>query len=276
LGKLRNRLSSVPSAIFIALMFIFFFGPIFFLIISSFKTYHDLTSLKLIVFFKPSLENYEYIVYTKNILRYLYNSLIISSFTIVGILPMSFFAAYSLAKFKFKQKENTALDILTFRMMPPVVISIPIYIWFQAVGLQGTYWGVILMHIAFILPFTVWILTGFMMDVPSEVEEAAFVDGCSRAQELRKIVLPLISKGLAVAALFTFIFSWNEYLFSLILTNEATKPLSVYVSTVEARYMINWGELCSSTIFYVAPILVLIWFIQKHIIKGITLGGIKK
>lgn len=257
-------------------MFVFFFGPIFFLLVSSFKGYYDLTSLDLVVFFQPTLENYEYIFIEKGILHYFYNSMIISIGTIVGTLPLSFFAAYSLARFNFKQRKGVALDILTFRMMPPVVIAIPIYILFRFINIQGTWLGVILMHIAFTLPFAIWLLMGFMMDIPIEVEEAAFVDGCTRLQEMIRVVIPLALKGLAVAALFTFIFSWNEYLFSMVLTTEVTKPLSVYVSTIEARYMVHWGELCSSSMFYISPILVLVWFIQKHIVKGVTLGGLKR
>src|SRR5258707_3535680 len=183
-------------------------------------------------------------------------------------------AAYAIARFQVGKK-NLAFWILSIRMFPPIATILPLFVIFRFVGLVDSYFGLILSYTVFNLPFAIWILKGFIEDLPREIEEAAKMDGASRFQIFRNIVIPLIAPGLVVAALFTFIFAWNDFAYAVIFSGSNVTPLPVLFAQFSGAPEILFGPVSPAGIFAIVPALVLATFLQKYLTRGLTMGAIK-
>lgn len=246
--------------------------PIYWMMTTSFKNPIDAAkrppAFVPFLNFQPTLDAWNGLLGKGSLLyRVATNSLIIAVSSSALCLLIGSLAAYSLARFEFKRWQNNdiALWILLYRMFPPVALAIPYFLMFRFLGMLDTLPAVILAHTAMNLPFVVWMLREFFLDMPREVEESAMVDGCSTFGVLRRIVLPLGAPALAAIALFVFIFSWNELLFALFLTFSKAQTLPIIV---------RGGGFAVSTVAVIPPILFAV-LAQKYIIRGLTLGAVK-
>jgi len=252
---------------------IFFIFPIFHFFLTSIKPTRYL--LGSIIPPSLTLENYRHILLSKEFTQPLLNSIFIASFSTLIVINIAILAAYSLAKFNFKSRENIAFLILSLYILPPIVTAIPIWRTAQGLGLLDNRLFLSLVYSFFNLPLSVWLLRNFFVTIPQEVEEAALIDGCSKLGTLYKITLPLALPGVVVASVFSFIFSWNEFLFATILTETDAKTITVAIAS-QVSYFIEWGRLASMTTLSIVPVLALTIFIQKYIIAGLTFGAVKR
>lgn len=250
--------------------------PILWMILTSLKRRVDSFSLPPKYIFKPTLENYQDVLFNRGFINFFYNSTIITILATLFTILLALFAAYSLARFNFKGNKDIAYWILTTRMAPPIAVIIPIYIYFQRIGLLDTRAGLIIMYTAINLPFAVWMLRSFIMEVPVELEESAMIDGCSRFKAFFKIVLPLIIPGILATAVFCFIFAWNEFLFALTLTGLDARTLPVAATAFMTDRGIMWGSMTAMATVIALPLMIITVFIQKYFVRGLTFGAVKQ
>jgi len=245
------------------------------LFLTSVKTEVDALSFPPKWIFLPTLKNYAEIFRTSPLVGYAFNSLIVASLNTGASLVLGSMAAYGLARFKFRGADNIAFWILSIRMMPPVAAIIPIYAIMKSLRILDTPWCLVITYLTFNLPFVVWMMKGFFEDIPREIEESALIDGCSEFGVFRKIALPLAAPGLAATAILAFIFSWNEFLFALILTGTKAVTLPVGIIGYMKETGINWGYMTAGGILALIPVIIFTTLVQKHLVKGLTLGALK-
>lgn len=207
---------------------------------------------------------------------YLRNSVIISLLATLIVLVVALPAAYYVARFKFRGKAIFLLLVLVTQMLSPVALVVGIYREVVTLGLVNTYLSLVLVSAAFNLAFAIWIMAGFFASIPSEIEDAAFIDGCSRFMAMRKITIPLALPGIATALIFTFIAAWNEFVIALTLTSTVDKrPLTVGINTFIGQYQVQWNYLFAAAFISIIPVVILFGSIQKWLVSGLTAGSIK-
>lgn len=273
-----STVGKVKKIVFVLITVIIFgfvlFPPIV-LFLTSIKTELDALSFPPKWIFQPTLQNYVDIFKSSPLIRFLLNSIIVASTNTVLSLGLGSLTAYGLARFKFRGSENLSFWILSIRMMPPVATIIPIYIIMKKVRLLDTPWALIIIYLSFNLPFVVWMMKGFFEDIPRAIEESALIDGCSEFAVFRKIALPLVAPGLAATAVLIFIFSWNEFLFALILTGTRAVTLPVGIIGFMKETGINWGYMAAGGMLALVPVVIFTIIVQKHLVKGLTMGALK-
>jgi multiple sugar transport system permease protein len=181
-------------------------------------------------------------------------------------------AAYSISKFRQKK---LATIILTARMAPGIAFLVPWFILFLKVKMIDTYFAIILTHLILVLPLIIWIMVGFFEDFPNELEDAAMIDGCSTLLCFLKIVLPIVTPGIVTAAILSIIFSWNNFMFSLVISGDTTRTLPVAVFNFISWDSLNWGGLSAAATVVTLPVLIVSLIVQRYIVKGLTFGAIK-
>ena len=271
-------LDKVKKVLFVSLavaLFGFILFPPAILFITSIKTELDALSFPPKWLFQPTLKNYMDIFKTSPLIGYAFNSFIVASVNTAACIIVGSLAAYGLARYKFKGSNNIAFWMLSIRMMPPVAAIIPIYILMKKLGLLDTPWCLVITYLTFNLPFVVWMMKGFFEEIPREIEESALIDGCSDFRVLLRIALPLVAPGLAATAILVFIFSWNEFLFALILTGTKSVTLPVGIIGYMKETGINWGYMTAGGILALIPVILFTMLVQKHLVKGLTLGALK-
>jgi len=275
-GSLRTKkmVGDILTYLGIAVALTFFLFPIVWEVITSVKSAVEIKNPIPQIMFAPSLENWKYIV-ERGFLNNLKNTLIISLGSSILTLIIASLAAYAFINAEFKGRRGLALDILTLRMLPPAAIIIPIFLIMKTYGLFNTYPGMILVYVMYNLPLACWLLIGYFKSMPREVGEAARVDGCSWSGVLWRIVYPLSTPGLVTTFMFCVLFSWSEYLFALILTGRDTQTLPIAAASVMTHFFIDWGGLASTSIFVTVVPIILALIVQKHMVRGLTLGTIK-
>ena len=271
----RAKVKKIIFLLIVAVIFgVILFPPVV-LFLTSIKTELDALSFPPKWIFKPTLENYTEIFKFSPFARYLLNSFIVASLNTGVVLVLGSFAAYSLARFRFKGADDIAFWILSVRMMPPVAAIIPIYIIMRNLRLLDTPWSLVITYLTFNLPFAVWMMRSFFREIPREIEESALVDGCSIFRSFRSIALPLVAPGLAATGILTFIFSWNEFLFALILTGSKAVTLPVGITGYMKETGINWGYMTAGGALALVPVILFTILAQKHLVKGLTMGALK-
>lgn len=295
-----NRSTVLQYAVLIVLALIAL-GPIIVMFITSFKTQVDIMSSESMWVFQPTFDNYTHVFENKFDL-FLRNSIIVSLASTALSLLVAGMAAYALARLEFPGRSPIAYFTLIIRMVPPAVLAIPIFIlWLNwelflfdlidatpflyeldnpdpylfAEGLVDGRIGLTLFYTALNLPFAIWLLIGFLRQIPTEIEEAAIVDGCSQWQVFTRIIFPLMRPGLAVAAIFTFRISWNEFLLALVLTDRNTRTLPVGITLFLTEQGVQWGRIMAMGTLIVIPPLVLTFVAARQIIAGMTAGAVK-
>jgi len=216
---------------------------------------------------------------SSDFIKYYLNSSIIC-FSAAGLsMIIGSLAAYSLARFKIRGGENIAFWILSIRMMPPIATVIPLFLMFNTLHLLDTYHGLILVYTGLNLPFVVWMMRGFFEEVPVDLEESAMVDGCSRLNAFFRVVLPLTLPGIVATIVFVLIMSWNEFLLALVLTGTTTRTLPVGIQTFMTTGVMGtyqWPQIGAAGIAASVPIIAFAIIIQKYLVRGLTLGAVKR
>ncbi len=227
---------------------------------------------------QPTLNNYRAVLELPFIGRYFTNTLIIASGSTFFAVIFGSAAAYSLARVKFPFKLNAILAIwmLLTRMYPAVATAVPYFVLIQNLGLLDTHWALIITYTSFNLPFVVWLMLGFFQGIPIDLERAATMDGCSMWQRFTRIVLPLSAPGLIATTILSFILSWNEFLFAVILTSLKAKTVPVVVAGFITDKGLEWGTMSALGVMLVMPVILLAWTSQRYLVRGLTLGAVKE
>ena len=267
----------IVNAIQIALILIAIFimlVPIIWIFLAAFKSHVDVYQLKL--FFTPTFENFSIVFDDPYRLgEKLFNSTIVALITVVFAIPIATLAAYSFSRFTLKGETMMLVIILATQFVPAVVIILPFFVMFRDIGLLDTRLGLILVNLAIVMPFAIWMIKGFIDGIPMDTEEAAMVDGSSRLQVIRNIVLPMAAPGLLTSAIFCFIIAWNEFLFALILTNKEAVTLPIGLALFKGEEGDLWNLLSAAGIIIMAPMFVLALAIRKYFVQGMTMGAVR-
>jgi multiple sugar transport system permease protein len=240
---------------------------------TSVKTQRQIFESGFSFIFTPTLENYHAILQGR-FLGYVGNSIIVGVVATVATLILGTMCAYALSRFEFMGRTPLAISTLLLRTIPPAVLAVPIYFIWNSVGLEGL-GGLIIVYVALNLPFTIWLMYGFIDQVPRELEEAAAVDGCGPFRGFFTLILPLLKPGLAAAAIFTFRIAWNELVLASILTTRTTRTLPYGVFLYIKDTGIDWGELMAAGVLVAIPPLIFTFVAARQIIAGLTAGSIK-
>jgi len=208
-------------------------------------------------------------------MRYLGNSLIVGLASTLITLVLGCMAAYGLARFRFRGRNTVAYTTLLLRTVPLAVLAVPVFMIWNEAGIINSLSGLVLLYVAVNLPFTIWLLYGFIDQVPIELEEAARMDGCGPIQVFYKVVLPLIKPGLAAASIFTFRIAWNEFILALVLTDRATRTLPVAASLYITDIGVDWGRIMALGSLIAIPPLMFTFIAARQIITGLTAGSVK-
>jgi multiple sugar transport system permease protein len=203
------------------------------------------------------------------------NSVIIAGISTVASVVLGLFAAYAFSRFKVPGKNDLMFFILSTRMLPAVVVTIPLFLMYRQLGLHDRHLGMIILYTVFNLSFSVWLLKGFIDEIPKEYEEAALVDGYTRLQAFFRIVLPQAASGIAATTVFCLIFAWNEYAFALMLTSQRARTAPPSIATMMGRGGIEWSAIAAGSLGFLIPVVIVTFALRKYLLRGITFGAIR-
>ncbi len=268
----EKRVTTILYGFVLVLIIIPILFPFIWLLMSSFKTQVDIISWPPKFIFKPVMQNYNRVFVEQNFLQYMQNSLIVSVVSVFFSLLLGLPAAYSIARYKQKK---LSVFILVARLMPGISFLMPWYIVFSRLGLMDSYVALILSHMLIALPLVVWVMSPYFDSVPRELEEAAMVDGLTQQSAFLKILLPLSGPGVVTATTLSFIFSWNNFMFSQVLSQQNTRTLPIAVYNFLSYVEVDWGAVMAAAVTIMAPAIVLTMFFQKYVVKGLTMGAVK-
>ncbi|MDJ0959950.1 MAG: carbohydrate ABC transporter permease [Acidimicrobiia bacterium] len=280
----RTRVLESLRYVAIAVLIAIFLLPIVWMIATSFKQPTDILARPPVIFFTPTFENYRFAFGEADFGRFIVNTVVVALGSTTIVVIVGSLAAYSFARFN-PGNGNFMFFILTTRMMPAIAVIIPLFVIFRDLGktsigdtlLLGLDQpgALIVAHTVFNLPFAIWLMHSFFQDVPRSLEQAALVDGSSRIKAFFRVAIPLASPGIAVTAIFSFFFSWNEFLFANVLTRDAAKTITVAVSGFQTQQGILWGPMAAAATVAVIPTLIFVLVLQRFIVRGLTMGAIK-
>ncbi len=263
--------------IILAVALVFFLFPVVWTFLTSLKTQNQIFASPPVII-PPSeqwnFDNYIAALTESGGLQAVRDSLIVSVSTALISVGTGALAAYSLARYRIGG-DQFSFWILSTRMFPPVASAIPLFLIFSQLKLIDTYVALILCNTIFNLPFAIWLLKGFIEDLPAELEESALIDGASVFGAFWRITLPLISPGIVTALLFTFVFTWNEFMFALLMTRRSVRPLTVMISSLAGGHEILWAQIAASGVIAIIPGILLVIFLQRYIVRGLTMGALK-
>ena len=273
-GKQKKRLWNAVHVVLILIAAFIMLVPILWIAMAAFKTHVDVYQLKLV--FTPTLENFATVFDAPYYLGdKLLNSTIVALVTVLLAVPIATCAAYSFSRFSLRGETTMLVMILATQFVPAVVIVLPFFVMFRDIGLLDTRAGLILVNLAIVMPFAIWMIKGFIDGIPIDTEEAALVDGSTRLQVIRNIVLPMAAPGLVTAGIFCFIIAWNEFLFALIITSKDAVTLPIGLALFKAEEGDLWNLLAAAGIIIMVPMFVLALIIQKHFVQGMTMGAVR-
>ena len=250
--------------------------PLLWIFLTSIKTNPQAAAVPPLWIFEPDWTHYEGILFSTkfNLRNAFINSLIVTFGTTVLSLLLSFPAAYSISRFNTGGK-NLSYWILSFRMLPPIVFIIPMFVVFFTLNLLDTHIGLIILYLIFNIPLAVWILKSFIEELPRDFEEAAMVDGCTRIGAMLRVALPLTTPGIVTTAIMCFFFSFNEFLFAYVFTRERAITMPAMAAVFITQYTWLWADLCASMILMMMPMVIFAFLIQKRLVRGLTMGALK-
>lgn len=210
-----------------------------------------------------------------NFISAMKNSFIVAFITMAVSLMASTSAAYAFSRYRFKGRKAIMALFLSNNMFPTVLLLVPLYSIMRKMALLYTPWALVLAYTTFTLPFSVWLLNGFLNDLPITLEEAALIDGCNRRQAFFKIILPLFRSGLVATGVYIFMTSWNEYTFAVMFTNNSSRTVPVALKSLIGQLGVDWGLLTAGGIITIIPVCVIFFFAQKKLVEGLTAGAVK-
>jgi len=253
------------------------FFPIFWMAVTSFKTENTAIQFPPVLFFEPTLENWQEAVFQSSFPKFLLNTISITFFSTVLALILALPAAYAMAFYPTKRTEGSMLWIMSTRMLPPAGVIVPLYVIFNNLNLLNTQLGLIILYAGMNFPLIVWMMRSFMQELPYDIIEAARLDGANLWQEFSKVIFPLLIPGLAATSLLALIFTWNEFFLAVNLTSTLeAAPVSVYVSTFKAAQGdLFIAKMSAAVTAAIIPVLIAGWIAQKQLVTGLTMGAVK-
>ncbi len=278
------RLRKLFLYLIVLLIVVWTIAPFLWLIISSFSYQIDLLSIPLQWIPKRiTLDNYQQLFLYKgnfNVNAALFtssitNSMVIAFTTTLLAIVLGVLAAYALARVKFPGSNYYMIFMMGAQMIPPIAIVIPLYVILRKLGLYDTRWGIILVYQSFVLPLVIWLMQSYFATIPSEIEDAARIDGCNRIQALVRVILPLSGPGLVSVIVFAFIASWNEYLYAFIYSSVDAKTLPVLIGEFSTKLGLEYLKIAAAGVLASLPPIILALIFQKYLIKGLTAGAVK-
>ncbi len=259
------------AAIALTLFFIF---PVYWLFIISFKTPEEIFAFPP-VWYPESLQLANYrVLFKDGDAETVWNSLVLAGVSTVIAMVLGTICAYSLVRFK-TGGENLAVWIISQRMMPPIAIAFPVFLLYVFFGWVDSYHGLIILYTAFSLPYVIWMMRGYIEDLPLELEESALVDGCTRWEVLWKVVFPMVRSGLFATAVFTFVFAWNDFLFALVLTRTEVITYTVQVTHYFGGQSNFWAKIAAMSVLGTIPVFFTVATLQRYLVRGISMGAVK-
>jgi multiple sugar transport system permease protein len=270
-----------------AIISVIYFFPVLWIILTAFKSYGDALAVPPKFIFTPTLDNFVSVfsrAYSSGgkaqdtgFSLYFFNSIFISGTSVVLALIIGTLAAFGFSRYPLKGNDIYLFVILTTRMLPAIVVIIPIFLMFRIVGLSGTYAGIIFLYTAFNLPFAIWMMKSFFDELSPDVEDAARLDGSSDRGVFFKICLPQVKAGLAATAVFGLILTWNEFLFALLLGGVETRTVPVAMAqTIGGDIGVRWGLLAAIETLFLIPVILVTFALQEYLLRGVTFGTIKR
>jgi ABC-type glycerol-3-phosphate transport system permease component len=253
-----------------------FVFPVYWMIVSSFTPEGRMFEVTPVVPTELTLQHYRALSNEHPFWLPIRNSLVVSGTATVFAIVAGSLSAYALARFRFPGRTLILAAVLAVSMLPQVSLVPPLYLALRAMGLIDTYTGLVLPYLSFALPLTIWLLVGYFRQLPTEVEEAAFIDGASRLRALWHVVLPLAWPGIATAAILTFLYCWNEFLFALSFTlgpERYTAPVAI--ALLRGRYQVPWGQILAAAVVTTLPVIAVVVAFERQIVRGLTAGAMK-
>ncbi|MGJ3263903.1 MAG: carbohydrate ABC transporter permease [Salinarimonas sp.] len=280
-----NPFERTLRAIAITLVCLFFMFPIVWIFLMSFQTNETILRVPPSVVFSPTLENYVALITGKletatgtleiRFMRNLWNSLFLSTASVAVGLILGVPAAYAFARMKFRGSEDIAFTLLSFRFAPPLLVLLPLTIYFQQIGLANTYVGLIWVYQLIVLPLILWIVRGYFEDIPADIEYAYRIAGHDFWATFRRVALPLAGPGIAAAGLLSFIFAWNNFIFALVLASADKQPVTVGALAFVTASGIQYGQVAAGIVLSIVPTFALAIYAQRYLVEGLSLGAVK-
>ncbi len=283
----RLREAGWGWTLFAGIISLIYFFPVLWIIMTAFKTRADALATPPKFFFTPTLDNFVSVFWrvaqtgteaiSTGMDLYFFNSIFVAASGVLLALVIGTLASYGFSRYPLKGNDTYLFVVLTTRMLPPIIVIIPIFLMFRLAGLSGSYMGVILLYAAFNLPFSIWMMKSFFDELSPDVEDAARLDGSSERGVFFKICLPQLKAGLAATAVFALILTWNEFLFALLLTGTETRTVPVAMArTIGGELGVDWGLLAAIITLFLIPVFAVTYLLQNHLLRGVTFGTIKK
>ncbi|MCX6080329.1 MAG: carbohydrate ABC transporter permease [Chloroflexi bacterium] len=271
-GRFFNKFL-VYTAVILAMLLSL--APILYLLITSFKPPELTFALPPVWIFTPTLKNYSDVVTSGDFFKYFLNSVVVALTTTLIAVTLGAFAAYGFARFRIRGKFWLRMSVLIPQMLPPITIIVPLYVLFNGLKLTDTLTALVISYLTFTIPLSTWLMIGFFEDVPIDLEESAMIDGCSRLQALFRVVLPIVTPGLAATAILSFMYCWNEFLYAVILTGRDARTLPVTITSFMTNKAILWGRITASGSLVLIPVLIFALVAQRYLIRGLSKGAVK-
>lgn len=273
----QSKLNIAVMYVFLSLLSLIAVFPLIWIILSSFKTSGEMANHPLSMLPKQfTLEYYSRVLHNLHFTTNIKNSLIVSLSATMVTIVVSALAAYGIVRFFPKAGKKMTKLLITTYMFPPILLAVPYSIIIIKIGLVNTWTGLVITYLSFSIPYAIWMLIGFFQTVPLEIEEAAHVDGAGKIRVFLQIVLPIVSPGVVATAIYTFINTWNEFLFALLLINTSEKmPISVALYSLTGSEILDWGEMMAASVIVIVPSIIFFMLIQKKIAGGLSDGSVK-
>jgi ABC-type glycerol-3-phosphate transport system permease component len=271
----RRRRLAIARGVAALIITLLFLGPILWMISTALKLGNEAFSATPTVFFSPTFENFVHVFTEGSFARALGTSVFAAGLSTIAALLLGAGIAYPLARYRIRGQQHLSFWILSLRIIPPIVVIIPLFLMLRTVGLTGSVWSLVVIYTYMNLPLTVWLLRGFFADVPREVEQASLVDGASRLRSFFGITVPLAMPGIVATALLAFIFAWNEFLFANILTGAQTRTAPVGLTEYVTPVSVEWNNIMAAGTLVVLPVWIGALLAQRYLVRGLTLGAVK-
>ncbi len=274
---LKRSTDSIVYTYIVTFFFALFFAlPIIWMISTAFKSQLEIFESPPILFVKPKLVNFREVLLDQKFMRALRNSVFTAIGTVILTVIIAVPASYGLSRLRGAIKTNILAWLLLTRSAPGMIYVIPYFIVYSRIGLIDTTLGLVIINLIFTIPLMIWLLLSFFEEIPASIEEAAFVDGASIFQVFTRIAIPLVRSGLSASAILVFIFSWNEFLFALIITRREAVTAPISIVNFMAYAGTEWGKVAAGGIFILLPVLIFSLIIRKYLIRGMAAGAVKE
>ncbi|MBI1880921.1 MAG: carbohydrate ABC transporter permease [Chloroflexi bacterium] len=274
----RKIITAILTYLVMIISLLFFILPMLWIIYTSFRTQASIFTGQVVSPLEDyTLENYATILSVTDFPTYFLNSFKIGSIVTLFSLVCSIVGAYGLSRFDIKGKNALIIGIFSTQMFPQVLLIIPMYLVVFSLSLLDKVIGVVLGHLILVLPFQIWMLKGYFDNLPAEIDDAARIDGCSIFQRLLYVVLPMAAPGIMVAAFFSFVVSWGDYLIvSIISQSQRTATITLVIQRLSASLLIRWGQVAAATVLTIVPTVILFSFVQNQLVEGLTAGALSE